>query len=103
MTSHSDGQVRIFEFNEDLQDLKELKKFNYNWMPCTNAVQSMSNKYVMSNNKDHYSYIWRSNSYDIIDYQLGGHSDMVYCGLFINDNIAITGSADQKVGFWKLD
>ena len=103
MTSHSDGKVRVFDYSIDENSLKEVKKYSYNWMPCTNAIQSPSNNFILGNFKDHYSYIWKSDLDDKIEYQLNGHNDIVYCGLFVNDSLVVTGSADQKIAFWKLD
>lgn len=72
-------------------------------MPITSARQLNNSKKVVSTSKDHFGYIWELDNYEKVNYTLHGHSDMVTGGDFINSNLVVTSSYDQRVNFWKIE
>lgn len=102
VTSHSDGHIRKFRFDEKAENLSETLVYCFNWMPMTFAVESPSGEHTLSSSKDHYAYIWKTDQTEKVDYHLVGHKDMVTAGVFIEENFVVTSSYDQTVSFWKF-
>ena len=101
MTTHQDTVARLWEFDPEGAQMKELDTFIGHSNTLRYVDFSPSEQRCVTACEDHSLRIWDMETAKGL-YLLAGHHDFAVAADFLNENTLLSASWDQTINFWKI-